>query len=100
MRLAEHDPDRDDRRRGFLIATLNDDGTTTGVAVANIVIVLGGIAFGFIAAYMLEDLRRRGYLDDRWLDRERVRSDKLLHSILPENIAARSPRPVGDRRHA
>lgn len=89
VRLADAIPTATIVVAGFLIATANDSDTSSAVAAANIVIVLGGIAFGFIAAYLLEDLRRDGYLDDRSLDRERLRSDRLLHSILPEDIAAR-----------
>jgi class 3 adenylate cyclase len=89
VRLADATPTAAIVVAGFLIATAGDDVETTAVAVANVVIVLGGITFGCIAAYMLEDLRRRGYLNDRSLDRERVRSDRLLHSILPQDIAAR-----------
>jgi len=74
---------------GFVVATAHDSGTRSALAVADIMMVLGGITFGVIAAYLLEDLRRRNFLDDRSLERVRVRSDRLLHSILPEDIAAR-----------
>ena len=88
VRLADAIPTAAIVVAGFIVATAGGDGSTA-VALANVAIVLGGIAFGGIAAYMLEDLRRRGYLDDRSLDRERVRSDRLLDSILPQDIAAR-----------
>jgi len=89
VRLADAIPTATIVVAGFLVASAGDDETTTAIAVANVVIVLGGIAFGFIAAFMLEDLRRGAFLDDRSLDRERIRSDRLLHSILPQDIAAR-----------
>ncbi len=89
VRLADAVPTAAIVVAGFLVATAHADGTGAAISLSNVVLVLGGITFGSIAAYMLEDLRRGVYLDDRSLARERLRSDRLLHSILPQDIAAR-----------
>ena len=58
-------------------------------AIYNNFFLAGFIAVGASASYSLERLRRREFLRERALQRERERSDDLLHNILPEEIAAR-----------
>jgi class 3 adenylate cyclase len=73
---------------GFVV-TLLTHAPGWAEVVTDIVFVVGSLAFGGVAAYMLEALRRRDFLNELRLAEERARSDQLLHSILPEAIAAR-----------
>ncbi len=57
--------------------------------VYNNFFLLGFIVVGASTSYSLERLRRSEFLRERALERERARSDALLHNILPEEIATR-----------
>ncbi len=56
-------------------------------------------ALGLLAAYALERAARRSFLDERRIEAERARSERLLRNILPGPIAERlknSQEPIAD----
>lgn len=73
---------------GFAVALAGIGGPWPDL-VASAIFMVGATGFGVIAAYMLETLRRREFINQRELAEERARSDRLLHSILPVPIADR-----------
>jgi len=50
---------------------------------------LGTNAIGMVTAYVLEWYARTSFLQERAIDRERRRSEDLLHAVLPARIAER-----------
>jgi class 3 adenylate cyclase len=64
-------------------------GGPTHTVLANFIFITGIVALGAVSGWMLEQLRRRNFTKELSLQEERERSDRLLHNILPEEIAAR-----------
>lgn len=57
------------------------------------------VLIGAVAGYNIERFARRGFLDERALERERARSERLVRNMLPDTIAARlksDPGPIAD----
>jgi class 3 adenylate cyclase len=66
---------------------LAEDGLRSHLDVVPPTIGLASIAV--VIAYALEKLRRTDFLRQREVERERARSDELLHNVLPVPIAQR-----------
>lgn len=73
---------------GYEIALLLSDRGTLAVVYLNFEL-LGFVVVGAVACHTLERLWRRNFLREAEIQRERARSDALLHNVLPETIAQR-----------
>jgi class 3 adenylate cyclase len=54
--------------------------------------IAAGFVTGMVAAFFIDSGSRRNFLNERELDRERGRSDRLLRNILPAPVAERLKR--------
>jgi class 3 adenylate cyclase len=70
-------------------STLAVSDATALTALYNNFFLAGFLVVGLVGCRTQELLRRTGYLRERELQRERARSDALLHNMLPEPIAQR-----------
>jgi hypothetical protein len=64
-------------------------GGDVGNVAADAFFLLTFLALGVMSVALLEAAHPRELLNERRLDEERARSDRLLHNILPVEIAAR-----------
>ena len=83
---------------GWAVAAVAHGGDLPTV-LFNATLLGGVLAMGGVAAFMFEALRRQGFVREKELQVERERSDRLLHNILPDEIAAqlrRDPAAIAD----
>jgi class 3 adenylate cyclase len=65
------------------------DGVAAGDLAYNSFFLIGFVVIGSTTSYALDRLRRAAFLRERALERERRRSELLLHNVLPPSVAQR-----------